>query len=125
MAIRTAEDFYRAVIIMWEAQKEIDRHIEERGQLLAMKKETAYAFEIGKCLREIWGQQDVCTSWPQWCREHLPFNVGTANRYLRLYENFKDNPKTLEGLTTAAALKQLARGTEHGRAPGNTDGGGK
>jgi hypothetical protein len=73
--------------------------------MAAMKKGAVLAFEIGRLLREIWGQQDAYTSWPNWCREHLAFDVGTANRYLRIYENFKDNPRALAGLTASGALK--------------------
>ena len=73
-----------------------------------MKKGAAYAFEIGKKLREIWGQQDAYTSWPDWCREHLVFSVTTASQYLRIYENFKDSPKALAGLTASGALKLLS-----------------
>ncbi|MDR2053802.1 MAG: DUF3102 domain-containing protein [Treponema sp.] len=74
----------------------------------AMKKGAVFAFEIGKRLREIWGRQKARDSWPDWCRENLAFDVNTANRYLRIYENFKDNPKALAGLTTSGALKLLS-----------------
>jgi hypothetical protein len=75
---------------------------------LAMKKGALFAFEIGKRLREIWGQLEDCEGWPGWCREHLDFDVGTANRYLRVYENFKDNPRALAGMTAAGAVKFLS-----------------
>ena len=32
--------------------------------MFTMKKGAALAFEIGRLLREIWGQQDAYTSWP-------------------------------------------------------------
>ena len=73
----------------------------------AMKKGAALAFEIGKRLREIWGRLEARDSWPDWCREHLAFDVSTAGRYLRVYENFKDNPGALAGLTASGALKLL------------------
>ncbi|MDR2053801.1 MAG: DUF3102 domain-containing protein [Treponema sp.] len=75
---------------------------------LCMKRSADFAFEIGKRLREIWGQQKARDSWPDWCRENLIFDASTANRYLRIYEGFKDNPKALAGLTTSGALKLLA-----------------
>jgi hypothetical protein len=74
----------------------------------AMKKGAALAFEIGKILGEIWGRMDARDSWPDWCREHLAFDVSTANRYLRIYNNFKDNSKALAGQTVAGALKLLS-----------------
>jgi len=66
------------------------------------------AFEIGKILRDIWGRLDAHDSWAQWCGDNLAFDVSTANRYMRVYENFKDNPKLLCGQTIAGALKLLS-----------------
>jgi hypothetical protein len=74
----------------------------------AMKKGAALAFEIGKRLRKMWGQLDAHDSWPDWCRERLAFDASTANRYLRIYENFKDNPRELAGMTASGALKLLS-----------------
>ena len=79
-----------------------------RKFMSAMKKGAALAFEIGKRLRDIWGRLEARDSWPGWCREHLAFDVSTADRYLRVYENFKDNPKVLAGLTVSGALKLLS-----------------
>jgi hypothetical protein len=76
--------------------------------VFTMKKGASFAFEIGKILNEIWGQLAVDDSWPDWCREHLAFDVSTANRYLRIYNNFKDTPKALAGLTASGALKLLS-----------------
>jgi hypothetical protein len=76
--------------------------------IFTMKKGAALAFEIGKILNGIWGQLDARESWPQWCREHLAFDASTANRYLRIYNNFKDNPKALAGQTVTGALKLLS-----------------
>jgi hypothetical protein len=111
--IKTTEDFYTAVKLAWETRKEIDRFVGNANSsykefTFAMKKGAAYAFEAGKILNEIWGQLDARDSWPDWCREHLPFDVSTANRYLRIYENFKDNPRALAGLTASGALKLLS-----------------
>ncbi|MDR2185428.1 MAG: DUF3102 domain-containing protein [Treponema sp.] len=96
--------------------------------LAAMKKGAALAFEIGKLLREVWSQLEAGASWPDWCREHLAFDAGTANRYLRIYENFKDNPKALTGLTISGSLKLLAApkreeppGTEYDGADGQPE----
>ena len=72
-----------------------------------LKKGAMTAFSIGKKLRDIWERLDEYDSWPQWCRDNLAFDVGTANRYLRIYENYKDNPKLLQGQTITGALKQL------------------
>jgi hypothetical protein len=74
----------------------------------SMKKGAALAFEIGRRLREIWGRMDARGSWPDWCREHLAFDASTAGRYLRIYENFKDNSRALAGLTASGALKLLS-----------------
>jgi len=79
-----------------------------RKFLFTMKKGAKYAFEMGGILRDIWGRLDCCDSWPQWCKDNLPFDVSTANRFLRVYENFKDNPKLLEGQTVNGALKLLS-----------------
>jgi hypothetical protein len=76
--------------------------------IFTMKKGAALAFEIGKMLREIWDQMDAYDSWPAWCREHLSFSMGTANRCLRIYENFKDDLGALAGLTASGALKLLS-----------------
>ncbi|MDR1373499.1 MAG: DUF3102 domain-containing protein [Treponema sp.] len=76
--------------------------------LFTMKKGAAFTFEIGKILKEVWEQLDVYTSWPQWCRERLVLSLSTANRCLRIYENFKDNPKVLAGLTTGGVIKTLS-----------------
>jgi hypothetical protein len=73
-----------------------------------VKRSALIAFEIGKLLREIWGQLDGYDSWPQWCADHLAFDVSTANRYLRVYENYKDNPGALTGQTISGALKLLS-----------------
>jgi hypothetical protein len=74
----------------------------------AMKKGAVLAFEIGEALNEIWGGLDAGASWPDWCREHLAFDVSTANRYLRIYENFNDNPRALKDQTISGALKLLS-----------------
>jgi hypothetical protein len=74
----------------------------------AMRKGAQIAFEIGKHLRDIWGSLDANASWPEWCGQNLAFDVSTANKYLRIYENFKDNPKLLNGQTMSGALKLLA-----------------
>jgi hypothetical protein len=73
-----------------------------------LKKGALIAFEIGKNLRDIWERLDAADSWPQWCKENLVFDVSTANKYLRIYENFKDNPKMLTGYTINGALKLLS-----------------
>jgi hypothetical protein len=73
-----------------------------------MKKGALIAFEIGKLLMEPWGKLSPVDSWPQWCKEHLAFSVVTANQYLRIYNNFKDTPKVLAGLTITGALKLLS-----------------
>jgi len=73
-----------------------------------LKKGAMTAFEIGKTLREISDRLDSYDSWPQWCRDNLAFDVGTANRYLRIYDNFKGNPSLLSGQTISGALKLLS-----------------
>jgi hypothetical protein len=80
-----------------------------------LKKGALLAFEAGKILGELQDQLEAGASWPDWCREHLAFDVSTANRYLRIYENFRDNPKALAGQTVTGALKLLS-------APGRTEG---
>ena len=79
-----------------------------RKFISAMIKGAKYAFEIGKILHDIWGRLDAHDSWPQWCKANLTFDISTANRFLRVYENFKDNPKLLTGLTINGALKLLS-----------------
>jgi hypothetical protein len=73
-----------------------------------IKKGALIAFEIGKLLVEWWGKLGPVDSWPQWCQEHLIFDVKTANKYLRIYNNYKDNSKALAGQTITAALKSLS-----------------
>jgi hypothetical protein len=73
-----------------------------------LKKGALIALEIGLLLKEMWFQLNVQDSWPQWCQEHLDFDMSTANRYLRIYENFKEDPKALVGQTISGALKLLA-----------------
>jgi hypothetical protein len=73
-----------------------------------LKKGAVTAFEIGKALCDIWGRLDASDSWPQWCKENLAFDGSTANKYLRIYENFKDNPKLLHGQTMTGTLKLLS-----------------
>ena len=73
-----------------------------------MQKGAITAFEIGKILRDIWDRLDAHESWPQWCKDNLAFDIRTANTYLRIYENFKDNPKLLSGHTITGALKLLS-----------------
>jgi hypothetical protein len=90
------------------AQVEISRSTIDRINALCVKRDAAFAFEVGKLLYEVWGKLDVCESWPQWCREHLAFDVGTASRYLRIYNAFKDNPGALEGRTVTGALRLLS-----------------
>ncbi len=76
--------------------------------LKTMKKGAQYAFEIGAILHDIWGRLDVNDSWPEWCKANLDFDVSTANRYLRVYDNFKDNPGLLADQTISGALKLLS-----------------
>jgi hypothetical protein len=73
-----------------------------------MRKGAMLAFEIGEALNEIWGELDAEASWPDWCQKHLVFDVSTANRYLRIYENFKDDPRALKDQTIGGALKLLS-----------------
>jgi hypothetical protein len=73
-----------------------------------LKKGARLAFEIGKLLHGIWEQLHAGDSWPQWCQEHLAFDVRTANAYLRIYENYRDDPKALAGQTISGALKLLS-----------------
>jgi hypothetical protein len=79
-----------------------------RKFILTIKKGALLAFGIGEKLKETWDLLGPADSWPQWCRDNLDFGVSTANRYLRIYENFRDRPKELAGLTADAALKQLS-----------------
>jgi len=76
--------------------------------LKIFKKGAMKAFEIGKELRDIRGRLDALDSWPQWCRDNLAFEVRTANTYLRIYENYKDNPRLLSEQTVSGALKLLS-----------------
>jgi len=73
-----------------------------------LKKGAMMAFEIGKELNDLNGCQNEYDSWPQWCKDNLVFDVSTANQYLRIYENFKYNPKLLSGCTINGALKLLS-----------------
>ena len=73
-----------------------------------MKKGALLAFEIGKTLREIWERLDGYDSWPQWCGDNLVFDLSTANRYMRVYDNFKDNPALLCNQTISGALKLIS-----------------
>jgi hypothetical protein len=82
-----------------------------------MKKGARIAFEIGKNLRDIWGRLDANSSWPEWCRQNLVFDISTANKYLRIYENFKDNPRLLSGQTMSGALRLLSAPKEEERKP--------
>ncbi|MCL2762215.1 MAG: DUF3102 domain-containing protein [Treponema sp.] len=74
-----------------------------------LKKGAMTAFEIGKSLSDVkYRTLDASDSWPQWCKDNLDFDEDTANRYLRVYENFKDNPKLLIGQTIFGALKSIS-----------------
>lgn len=76
--------------------------------LKIFKKGAVKAFEIGKELRDIWGRMDESDPWTTWCKGNLVFDASVANRYLRIYENFKDNPKLLRDQTIGGALKLLS-----------------
>lgn len=76
--------------------------------LKTLKKAALYAFKIGKELRDIWGRLDEYDSWPEWCKNNLVFTVKTANNYLRIYENYKDNPNLLTDQTITDTLKLLS-----------------
>ena len=69
-----------------------------------LKKGAAMAFEIGEKLNEIMVGLGSCDSWPQWCKDNLAFDVSTAYKYMRVYENFKNNPKLLAGETSALII---------------------
>jgi hypothetical protein len=74
-----------------------------------MKKGAQYAFEIGTILFDIQlRDEEASYSWPEWCENNLIFDVSTANKYLRIYNNFKDNPKLLADQTITGALKLLS-----------------
>jgi hypothetical protein len=73
-----------------------------------MAKGAALAFELGKILRDIWGRMDASESWPQFVEANFIFTANTANRYIRVYENYKDNPKVLKDLTFTGALQLLS-----------------
>jgi hypothetical protein len=75
----------------------------------SMKKGARRAFEIGKILRDLQGNlRPVADSWPKFVEEHFPFTLQTANTYIRVYENFKDNQKLLAEQTIGGALKLLS-----------------
>jgi hypothetical protein len=86
-----------------------------------LKKGAALAFEIGKILKEEWDKLEGSGSWPGWCRENLAFGIDTANKYLRVYENFKDNPKELAEETLAGALKLLSAPRNEAPKPGEIE----
>jgi hypothetical protein len=81
----------------------------------AIKKGAQTAFDIGKILTEIRERLDAYASWPQWCGDNLAFDTSTANRYLRVYDNFKDNPKKIVGHTIDGVLKLLSSSREEKR----------
>jgi hypothetical protein len=89
-----------------------------------IKKGAMKAFEIGKILRDILDRLDGHDSWPQWCKANLVFDVNTANRYLRVYDNFKDNPKLLTGQNASNVLQSLSAPKKENQGPieyGNPD----
>ncbi|MCL2722202.1 MAG: DUF3102 domain-containing protein [Treponema sp.] len=73
-----------------------------------LKKGAMMAFEIGKILRDIYNRLDGYDSWPQWCKDNLDFDLKTASRYIRIYDNFKDNPKLLTGQSILDALNFIS-----------------
>jgi hypothetical protein len=87
----------------------------------AMRKGALLAFEAGKILKELREGLEAADSWPDFCRENPAFDAGTANRYLRVYKNFKDNPKALTGQTVTGTLKLLSAPREE--PPGEEEGG--
>jgi hypothetical protein len=72
------------------------------------KKGAITAFKIGKILRDVWDRLDGNTSWPQWCENNLAFDASTANKYMRIYDSFKDTPKLLAEYSVSGILKSLS-----------------
>jgi hypothetical protein len=82
-----------------------------------LKKGASFAFEIGKILKGIYENRPATESWPQYVAEHFSFSYQTASTYIRVYENFKDNPKLLAKQTISGALKLLSAPPKEKRGP--------
>jgi hypothetical protein len=74
----------------------------------AAKKCARIAFELGNILWDIRGRLQAEVSWPEFVRDNFPFTPQAANGYLRVYENFRDNPGLLEEQSVSGALKSLS-----------------
>ncbi|MDR0501871.1 MAG: DUF3102 domain-containing protein [Treponema sp.] len=102
--------------------EEINNHHKQFEKLV--KKGAMTAFKIGKMLQDIWDRLDGHDSWPVWCESNLVFDVSTANRYLRIYDNYKDNPKQLSGQSISSVLQILSASKKESQGPveyGNPD----
>jgi hypothetical protein len=93
--------------------------------LLSMKKGARLAFELGKMLRELYGKLPATASWPAYVKERFCFTPHTAATYIRVYENYKDNPKALADQTISGALKLLSAPPPVKRGPIEYGGPGK
>jgi len=107
-----------------------DRLIEKANALHkkftgALKKGAAFAFEIGQTLKTLYGRLPATASWPKYVEEHFSFSYHTASAYIRVYENFKDNPKLLAEQTISGALKLLGAAPKEKCGPVEYGGSGK
>ena len=87
----------------------IEQVVDRYQQFISsLKKGAKLAFELGQMLRTLYGRLPVKESWPKYVEEHFPFSYKTASTYIRVYENYKDNPKLLVDQTINGALNRLS-----------------
>jgi hypothetical protein len=65
------------------------------------------ALQIGEEVYNAKMGRDQGVFWKDFVKENFPFSVATANRYIRVYEAFKDRPEALRGETVADALRLM------------------
>ncbi|MEL5719394.1 hypothetical protein [Treponema pedis] len=80
-------------------------HTKHRAFIKAMQTGAREAFEIGQLLFEL-RQKDPAMHWKDIVKDLFPFSEHTANKFLRVYLTFKDNPKVLENLSKTEAYIQ-------------------
>jgi hypothetical protein len=80
-----------------------------RQFISAMKKSAKTAFAAGKILHELQTNLLVGELWSQYVKENFCFSERQANTYIRVYVNYKDNPKVLAEMTIYGALDKISR----------------
>lgn len=73
----------------------------------AFLKGAKLAFQAGALLSEIKLRTDTY-QWKDWITDVLKLSLVTVNRYIALYETFKENPEELESLTMKEAIHKAA-----------------